>query len=139
MSGNAYTYWNNFTYTILFLCIFQLLMSVCRLGFLTIYLSTPLTRGFTTGASMHVFTSQVKHVFGIETTETFSGPLKLVYVSIHFYPSECMVVHHLKKHFTNSKNTLSAMFDFFSSRGSNHHTISVVDMNTYFSDVHRHL
>ena len=90
---------------------------------------------------MHVFTSQVKHVFGIDTTETFSGPLKLVYVSIHFYPSECMVVHHLKKTFsvTNRKNTLSAMFEFFSSRGSNHHTISVVDMNTYFSDIHRHL
>ena len=116
-------------------------MSVCRLGFLTIYLSTPLTRGFTTGASMHVFTSQVKHVFGIETTETFSGPLKLVYVSTYFYPSECMVVHHLKKTFsvTNRKNTLSAMIKFFFSRGSNHHTISVVDMNTYFSDVHRHL
>ena len=30
---------------------------------------------------MHVFTSQVKHIFGIETSETFSGALKLVYVS----------------------------------------------------------
>ena len=52
---------------------------------------------------MHVFTSQVKHVFGIETTETFSGPLKLVYVSIHFYPSECMFVHHLKKNIFSNK------------------------------------
>ena len=58
----------------------QVVMAVFQLGFLTIYLSTPLTRGFTTGASMHVFTSQVKHIFGI-SVDTFSGPLKLVYVS----------------------------------------------------------
>ncbi len=60
----------------------QVVMAVFQLGFLTIYLSTPLTRGFTTGASMHVFTSQVKHIFGI-SVDTFSGPLKLVYVSTY--------------------------------------------------------
>ena len=55
-------------------------MGVCNLGFVAIYLSEPLTRGFTTGAACHVFTSQIKHLLGLEI-ERFSGPLTLVYVS----------------------------------------------------------
>ena len=55
-------------------------MGIFHLGFMTIYLSDPLTRGFTTGAACHVFTSQIKYVFGIEV-DRFSGPFKLIYVS----------------------------------------------------------
>jgi len=55
-------------------------MGLLRLGFVTIYLSDPLTRGLTTGAAIHVATSQIKHVFGI-SVHGYQGPLKLVYVS----------------------------------------------------------
>lgn len=46
--------------------IIQLIMGVARLGFLTRYLSDPMISGFTTGASVHVFTSQVKYALGID-------------------------------------------------------------------------
>ena len=58
----------------------QLVMGLTRLGFITTYLSDPLISGFTTGAACHVFTSQIKHVFGI-TTDRYSGAFKLIYVS----------------------------------------------------------
>ena len=66
-----------------YLCIvpLQLFMGFSRLGFVTVYLSDPLIAGFTTGAACHVFTSQIKHVFGVKT-ERYSGPFKLIYVSI---------------------------------------------------------
>lgn len=44
----------------------QLMMGVLRLGFLTRYLSDPMISGFTTGASVHVFTSQVKYALGVD-------------------------------------------------------------------------
>lgn len=47
-------------------------MGLLRLGFVTIYLSDPLVSGFTCGAACHVFTSQVKHVFGISVPR-YSG------------------------------------------------------------------
>ena len=59
---------------------FQLFMGLVKLGFIVRYLSVPLTRGFTTGCAMHVFTSQVKYIIGIQT-DRYSGPLKLIYVS----------------------------------------------------------
>ncbi|XP_062585097.1 prestin-like [Saccostrea cucullata] len=62
----------------------QLLMGVTRLGFVTTYLSDPLISGFTTGAACHVFTSQIKHVFGI-TTDRYSGAFKLIYTYIDFF------------------------------------------------------
>ena len=55
-------------------------MGVFQLGFITIYMSEPLTRAFTTGAAVYVLISQIKHVLGI-STGTYSGALKLVYVS----------------------------------------------------------
>ncbi len=55
-------------------------MGILQLGFVAIYLSEPLTRGLTTGAACHVFTSQIKAVFGLEI-KRYSGPLKLYYVS----------------------------------------------------------
>ena len=56
-------------------------MGLLRFGFVVRYLSVPLTRGFTTGCAMHVFTSQIKDVLGIEV-DRYSGPLKLVYVRL---------------------------------------------------------
>lgn len=58
--------------------VLQLLLGICRLGFLTVYLSDPLISGFTTGAACHVFTSQVKHIFGISMGR-HNGAFKLVY------------------------------------------------------------
>ncbi|CAL1539051.1 unnamed protein product [Lymnaea stagnalis] len=57
----------------------QLLLGFFGLGFLTVYLSDPLISGFTTGAAVHVFTSQIKHIFGIPTGR-YSGAFKLIYV-----------------------------------------------------------
>ncbi len=59
-------------------------MGILQLGFIAIYLSEPLTRGLTTGAACHVFTSQIKDVFGL-TIPKHSGPLKLYYVSYYNY------------------------------------------------------
>lgn len=64
--------------------IYQLLMGIFKFGFVTIYLLDPLTRALTAGAAVHVFTSQIRHVFGINT-ESFQGPLKLVYIYIEFF------------------------------------------------------
>uniref|UniRef100_A0A8C3ULN7 Solute carrier family 26 member 5 n=1 Tax=Catharus ustulatus TaxID=91951 RepID=A0A8C3ULN7_CATUS len=51
-----------------------------RFGFVAIYLTEPLVRGFTTAAAVHVFISQLKYLLGIQTSR-FSGPLSVVYVS----------------------------------------------------------
>ncbi|XP_053378188.1 prestin-like isoform X4 [Mercenaria mercenaria] len=64
--------------------VIQLLMGVLRLGFITVYLSDPLISGFTTGAACHVFTSQIKHVFGVQTAR-YSGVFKLVYTYRDFF------------------------------------------------------
>ena len=55
-------------------------MGILRLGIVTIYLSEPLVKGFTTGAAFHVFTSQFPKLFGI-SVERYSGAFALVYVS----------------------------------------------------------
>ena len=68
----------------------QLIMGVARLGFITAYLSDPLVSGFTTGAACHVYTSQIKNIFGVETGQ-YSGPFKLIYVgSIPFSLVSCL-------------------------------------------------
>ncbi len=45
----------------------QVLMGLFQLGFITIFLSEPLVSGYTTGAACHVFTSQLRHITGIDT------------------------------------------------------------------------
>ncbi|KAL4226525.1 hypothetical protein ACF0H5_014510 [Mactra antiquata] len=64
--------------------VIQLLMGFFRLGFITVYLSDPLISGFTTGAACHVFTSQIKHIFGVKTNR-YSGVFKLVYTYRDFF------------------------------------------------------
>ncbi|XP_027743978.1 prestin isoform X5 [Empidonax traillii] len=58
--------------------IIQLCLGFLRFGFVAIYLTEPLVRGFTTAAAVHVFTSQLKYFLGIKTSR-YSGPLSVVY------------------------------------------------------------
>ncbi|KAF0039198.1 hypothetical protein F2P81_009682 [Scophthalmus maximus] len=55
-----------------------ILFGVLRFGFVTIYLTEPLVRGFTTAASLHVFVSQLKYLLGVKT-QRFCGVLSIVY------------------------------------------------------------
>lgn len=58
--------------------IWQVVLSILKLGSLSVLLSDTLVSGFTTGAAVHVFTSQVKNLFGL-SVKRYSGPLKLIY------------------------------------------------------------
>ncbi|KAL8612924.1 hypothetical protein ACOMHN_035001 [Nucella lapillus] len=44
----------------------QIGMGFCRVGFVTTYMGDSLVSGFTTGAAVHVFTSQVKYALGLK-------------------------------------------------------------------------
>nr|KAG5711664.1 hypothetical protein BaRGS_016846 [Batillaria attramentaria] len=44
----------------------QIGMGLCRVGFVTTYMGDSLVAGFTTGAAVHVFTSQVKYALGLK-------------------------------------------------------------------------
>ncbi|XP_018413422.1 PREDICTED: sulfate anion transporter 1-like [Nanorana parkeri] len=46
--------------------IYQVLMGIFRLGFLSIYLSEPMLDGFATGASLTILTAQVKYLLGLK-------------------------------------------------------------------------
>ncbi|CAG0914346.1 unnamed protein product [Notodromas monacha] len=52
----------------------QLLMSFLRLGTLSVLLSDVLISGFTTGAAVHVFTSQLTGLFGLRLSESQEFP-----------------------------------------------------------------
>ncbi|KAG7215838.1 hypothetical protein INR49_021810, partial [Caranx melampygus] len=58
--------------------IIQIILGLLRFGFVAIYLSEPLVRGFTTAASVHVVVSQLKYLLGVKT-QRFSGPLSVIY------------------------------------------------------------
>nr|KAF6419395.1 solute carrier family 26 member 5 [Rousettus aegyptiacus] len=58
--------------------IIQFCLGVCRFGFVAIYLTEPLVRGFTTAAAVHVFTSMLKYLFGVKT-KRYSGIFSVVY------------------------------------------------------------
>ncbi len=53
------------------------MLSFLRLGFLTVYLTEPFISGFTTGAAIHVFSSQIPLIFGIKTPRSIGGAFKL--------------------------------------------------------------
>lgn len=55
-------------------------MYVLRLGIISSLLSETLVSGFTTGAAIHVLTSQVKDLFGIQLTPVI-GNYKVILVS----------------------------------------------------------
>lgn len=58
----------------------QLVLGVLRFGFVAIYLTEPLVRGFTTAAAVHVLVSQLKYLLGVKT-QRYGGPLSVLYVS----------------------------------------------------------
>nr|XP_054360746.1 solute carrier family 26 member 6 isoform X2 [Mirounga angustirostris] len=58
--------------------LFQVGLGLVRFGFVVTYLSEPLVRGYTTAASVQVFVSQLKYVFGLQLS-SHSGPLSLIY------------------------------------------------------------
>ncbi|CAG0883708.1 unnamed protein product [Darwinula stevensoni] len=60
-------------------------MGVLRLGSLTVFLSDTLVSAFTTGAAVHVATSQIRHVFGL-LLPRHDGPLKIVLTYRDFFP-----------------------------------------------------
>ncbi|XP_065323261.1 prestin-like isoform X2 [Gordionus sp. m RMFG-2023] len=64
--------------------IMQMLLGIFRIGFITTYMSTPIVRGFTTGASLHVFTSQLKSFFGLPNLPRREGIGKLMKTFIDF-------------------------------------------------------
>ncbi|MEQ2218324.1 hypothetical protein XENOCAPTIV_001594, partial [Xenoophorus captivus] len=61
--------------------IIQFVFGLLRFGFVEIYLTEPLVRGFTTAAALHVVISQLKYLLGVKT-QRFSGPLSAIYVSL---------------------------------------------------------
>ncbi|ELR46378.1 Solute carrier family 26 member 6 [Bos mutus] len=58
--------------------LFQVGLGMVHFGFVVTYLSEPLVRAYTTAASVHVFVSQLKYVFGLHLSSR-SGPLSLIY------------------------------------------------------------
>uniref|UniRef100_A0A8C3WZL4 Solute carrier family 26 member 6 n=1 Tax=Catagonus wagneri TaxID=51154 RepID=A0A8C3WZL4_9CETA len=58
--------------------LFQVGLGLVHFGFVVTYLSEPLVRGYTTAASVQVFVSQLKYVFGLHLSSR-SGPLSLIY------------------------------------------------------------
>ncbi|KAM9845948.1 prestin [Aulostomus maculatus] len=58
--------------------IIQIVLGLLRFGFVAIYLTEPLVRGFTTAAAVHVVASQLKYLLGVKT-QRFSGPLSAIY------------------------------------------------------------
>lgn len=58
--------------------VIQFALGILQLGVFSVYLSDILVSGFTTGAAVHVFTSQVKHIFGVAVPSR-SGVFKVFY------------------------------------------------------------
>ncbi|VDM62334.1 unnamed protein product [Angiostrongylus costaricensis] len=68
--------------------VIQFCLGVLRLSFITTYFSDQVVSGFTTGASCHVFISQLKDAFGLRGMPSRSGPgylfLKLYDIAANF-------------------------------------------------------
>lgn len=69
----------------------QLLMGLLKLGFVAVYLSDPIISGFTTGAAILVFTSQVKHILGLEVPR-YSGAFAVVKTYIFMFKNITLAV-----------------------------------------------
>lgn len=57
--------------------IWQVILSILKLGSLSVLLSETLVSGFTTGAAVHVLTSQVKNLLGLKIPK-HNGPFKIL-------------------------------------------------------------
>ncbi|XP_061195318.1 prestin-like [Saccostrea echinata] len=62
----------------------QLFLGSFRFGGLASFMSDPLISGFTTGAAIHVFTSQVKYLFGVQVF-SYHGAFKMIYFYRDFF------------------------------------------------------
>lgn len=56
----------------------QILLGLMRFGFVAVYLSETLVRGFTTAAAVHVVVSQLKYLLGVKTRR-YTGVLSVIY------------------------------------------------------------
>jgi MFS superfamily sulfate permease-like transporter len=56
-------------------------MGVLRLEIITTYFSDSVVGGFSTGASLHVFVTQMKDFFGLKHLKQRTGAFNLFYVS----------------------------------------------------------
>ncbi|XP_078341333.1 prestin-like [Crassostrea virginica] len=64
--------------------IIQFFLGSFRFGGLASFMSDPLISGFTTGAAIHVFTSQVKYLFGVQVY-SYHGAFKMIYFYRDFF------------------------------------------------------
>ncbi|RWS31688.1 solute carrier family 26 member 6-like protein [Leptotrombidium deliense] len=64
--------------------IYKLIFGILRLGFVSVYMSEQLISGFTTAASVYVFTSQLPYLTGIQLHHA-SGPLALINIYIDLF------------------------------------------------------
>jgi MFS superfamily sulfate permease-like transporter len=71
---------------------FQISLGLLKFGFITIYLSDPLTRALLMAAAVYVVTSQLGLMLGI-SLGNFSGPLNLIYVSFLKLILQCTLCH----------------------------------------------
>ncbi|XP_064398686.1 sulfate transporter-like isoform X3 [Halichondria panicea] len=62
----------------------MLVLGIMQCGFITIFLSTALVSGYTTGAAIHVFSSQLKHITGINIPRT-PGVLSVPKTWVYFF------------------------------------------------------
>lgn len=81
--------------------LYQIAMGLCRIGFLTTYMGDALVSGFTTGAAVHVFTSQVKYALGVKIPR-FEGNFQVGEVSAvtldcrsRFFRNHLLLASHL--------------------------------------------
>ncbi|XP_055336088.1 solute carrier family 26 member 6-like [Paramacrobiotus metropolitanus] len=65
--------------------LWQAVLGIVGLGSLTVYLSDQLVKGFTSGASFHVFSSQLKPVFGMQNLTSHYGAFKLFKTYSQFF------------------------------------------------------
>ena len=65
--------------------IYQLIFGIMQMGLVSVYLSEQLVSGFTTAASLYVFTSQLEFLFGFEHMTHKSGPLALINTYIELF------------------------------------------------------
>lgn len=68
----------------LFVGIWQTLLGVFKLGIVMVVMSDSVISGFTTGAACHVFSYQLKNLFGVDV-QSPTGALKLYNIYIDFF------------------------------------------------------
>ncbi len=76
--------------------VFQLLLGLSGLGFISYYLSNAFISGYTCGSAIHVFVSQIKDVFGLKKTLKYEGVFKIPKVNISHISNRFQSKRHLR-------------------------------------------